>query len=82
MDSKGNIHELTDAQRKILDELKENVVPIPDDELDLLKAADLDARLKWYEERAHNAAPEGLSEDDARKVKNALKRERREREGK
>ncbi len=52
MDSTGRIHEMTEEQRKLFEDmLKEKVIPIPDEEVEQLKAATVDERLAWYRER-------------------------------
>jgi len=84
MDSKGNIHQyLDDEQREALEKhIGEQLKEIPPDEVEQLKVATQEARIKWYQRRAYNAPPVGLDADDAQKAKNAAKRERRERDGK
>lgn len=52
MDSSGRIHEMTEEQRKAFEDMfKEKVIPIPDEEVEKLKAASVEERLAWYKER-------------------------------
>jgi len=78
MDSSGRIHPITDEARAI----EAGLVPIPDEELDAVRAMSTALRKRWYAEhlRLHPAArlsTETAAEHRARK--NAAKRTRRER---
>lgn len=78
MDSSGRIHSFSDdLARKVLeDQLKEKLVPIPEDEVEKLKSATQEERLAWY---AKQQAYNHHASDEER---NAAKAERRGRAGK